>query len=563
MNSSSEKIELEFECLFSKRASKIKPGLERIKSALSFFPFLLNPSDDNGKNVFGIQEFKSLGSAVANLHKFDEDIFSPKQNRKPGNKAASKRPYRILVGGTNGKGTTSGMLFHLLSNAGYKVGLFTSPHICHFRERIQVTGENIDDLSLSSLLNDIRGILPKQLYDDMSFFEVSTVMASLAFFHHKCDVEIYEVGLGGRWDSTNIFDPDLSIITSIGYDHQAWLGETLEEILNDKLYIGRSGKPLLWGEPCLGKDRQGLLEILTQRSTTDGFLIHNICELAKKEGNSFSLHLPAIKNIYFDFPKWFDTSAQVIRDNFLLSFSAMIYFLSDIEGKSKDCTVSISRNALKKFAGPETHWPPSLIGRFQPLTVKESLSGKVFPMIVDVCHNIDSVLKLIENINKLAKDQAAEAQGIRAVKPYMHTEDAFRRDQTHGTDFNRELCLSGKKKLPGIVSIAKDKEVVKLLQHLRSVLDPIVVFKMDNDRSLTREQISPLAENMHYADSFSAAWRFATEHFDVFQTPWVVCGSFFAVGEVLNYFDAFPKKPQMQTALLGSFTSEYPLDVFS
>ena len=156
------------------------------------------------------------------------------------------RSYRTIhVAGTNGKGSTSHLLAAVLSKAGYKVGLYTSPHLIEFRERIRVNGEMIDQQFVVDFVKNHRKafepIMP-------SFFELTMEMAFLYFKHMEVDVAVVETGLGGRLDSTNIILPNLSIITNIGFDHTQYLGNTLPKIAAEKAGIIKPNTPVVIGE---------------------------------------------------------------------------------------------------------------------------------------------------------------------------------------------------------------------------------------------------------------------------------------------------------------------------
>lgn len=151
----------------------------------------------------------------------------------------------ILVGGTNGKGSTVAMLSAIYRAAGYKVGAYTSPHIEHFCERISYNGEQVDaQLVVDALAFVERGRSPHTL----TYFEYTTLAAMWVFNKLECDVLLFEVGLGGRLDATNIWDADCSIITSIALDHEDYLGNDVSVIATEKAAIGRSGKPFVLGE---------------------------------------------------------------------------------------------------------------------------------------------------------------------------------------------------------------------------------------------------------------------------------------------------------------------------
>ena len=151
----------------------------------------------------------------------------------------------IHVAGTNGKGSVSHLIAAILMESGYKVGLYTSPHLVDFRERIKVNGRMIPETAVVHYVERYNsmniGISP-------SFFELTMVMAFDYFREMKVDVAVIEVGLGGRLDSTNIIHPDLSIITNISFDHTQFLGDTLAAIASEKAGIIKSGVPCVVGE---------------------------------------------------------------------------------------------------------------------------------------------------------------------------------------------------------------------------------------------------------------------------------------------------------------------------
>ena len=156
------------------------------------------------------------------------------------------RNYRIIhIAGTNGKGSTAHMLASCLQRCGYRVGLFTSPHLVDFRERIRVNGHKI---SRSYVLQWVADYRKNPLEDyEPSFFELTSTMAFDYFAWRHVNVAVVETGLGGRLDSTNIVTPDLSIITNIGLEHQQFLGNTVGEIAFEKAGIMKHGKPVVIG----------------------------------------------------------------------------------------------------------------------------------------------------------------------------------------------------------------------------------------------------------------------------------------------------------------------------
>jgi dihydrofolate synthase/folylpolyglutamate synthase len=151
----------------------------------------------------------------------------------------------IHIAGTNGKGSTSHMLAAILQTAGYKTGLYTSPHLKDFRERIKIDGQWCDELFVTDFTQRIQPLIDEI---EPSFFEITVAMAFDYFAKQEVDIAVIEVGLGGRFDSTNIITPELSIITNIGWDHMNMLGDTLEKIAFEKGGIIKKNIPVVIGE---------------------------------------------------------------------------------------------------------------------------------------------------------------------------------------------------------------------------------------------------------------------------------------------------------------------------
>lgn len=183
--------------------------------------------------------FQVVGSSaykvgLESMEKFDARLNHPHRSFKT-----------IHVGGTNGKGSVSHTLASILQSAGYKVGLFTSPHLKDFRERIRVNGEVVSEEFVIQFVEQ-----HKEFFDEVypSFFEVCVAMAFDYFRAMEVDVAIIEVGLGGRLDSTNIIQPVLSLVTNVSYDHQDILGDTIPKIATEKAGIMKPGVPFLIGD---------------------------------------------------------------------------------------------------------------------------------------------------------------------------------------------------------------------------------------------------------------------------------------------------------------------------
>ena len=154
-------------------------------------------------------------------------------------------PPTFVVGGTNGKGSTCAYLESILRAAGYRTGLYTSPHILRYNERVRVAGEEADD---SSLVRGFERVEEARAGVPLTYFEFGTLAAFVTFLEARVEAMVLEVGLGGRLDAVNIVDADCAIVTTVDLDHQAWLGNTREAIALEKAHIYRKGRPAFFGD---------------------------------------------------------------------------------------------------------------------------------------------------------------------------------------------------------------------------------------------------------------------------------------------------------------------------
>jgi dihydrofolate synthase/folylpolyglutamate synthase len=184
--------------------------------------------------MYQLQGASAYKKDLTNIHLLVNHLGNPHKNLKC-----------IHVAGTNGKGSTSHMLSSILQEAGYKVGLHTSPHLKDFRERIKINGVEISEEFVSAFINKNKVFFES---NDISFFEMSVGLAFDYFSKEKIDIAIIEVGMGGRLDATNIIKPLISVITNIGLDHTQFLGNTLEAIAYEKAGIIKSENPVIIGE---------------------------------------------------------------------------------------------------------------------------------------------------------------------------------------------------------------------------------------------------------------------------------------------------------------------------
>ena len=168
----------------------------------------------------------------------------------------------IHVAGTNGKGSSSHMLASILQEAGYKVGLYTSPHLKSFTERVKINGQEIPEEEVVEFVSRIKPLIEKI---SPSFFEITVALAFDHFSRNKVDIAIIEVGLGGRLDSTNIITPEVALITNIGLDHQSLLGDTLEKIAIEKAGIIKREVPVV-----ISQKQASIEHVFIDKASTEG-----------------------------------------------------------------------------------------------------------------------------------------------------------------------------------------------------------------------------------------------------------------------------------------------------
>lgn len=177
-----------------------------------------------------------------------------------------KKVKSVHIAGTNGKGSTSHMLASILQSAGYKTGLYTSPHLKSFTERIRVNGAEVSQQFVVDFVNRIQPVIERV---KPSFFEITVAMAFDYFVREQVDIAVIEVGLGGRLDSTNVITPELSLITNIGWDHTDLLGDTLEKIAAEKAGIIKKNVPVVVSE-----HQPGIADVFKSKAAVETAPLH-------------------------------------------------------------------------------------------------------------------------------------------------------------------------------------------------------------------------------------------------------------------------------------------------
>ncbi|HVW62100.1 MAG TPA: folylpolyglutamate synthase/dihydrofolate synthase family protein, partial [Puia sp.] len=293
------------------------------------------------------------------------------------------RPERsfptVHVAGTNGKGSTSHMLAAIFQSAGYRTGLYTSPHLKDFRERIKVNGQMIREDFVVDFVQRIR-LLSETI--DPSFFEVTVAMAFDYFAVEQVDIAIVEVGLGGRLDSTNIIVPELSVITNIGYDHMNMLGDTLPAIAAEKAGIIKRQTPVVIGEhhhdtaPVFEQkagDEDAPLTYADQQRFVSDWRYHRHHLIAEVSTSPVSDD----KEIYqLDLPGIYQTKN-------LITVLAATHLLRAKGWKLEPAAVHHGLQHVKKLTGLHGRW---------------ELVDEHPDVILDVAHNEDGIRQLVRQI---------------------------------------------------------------------------------------------------------------------------------------------------------------------
>jgi dihydrofolate synthase/folylpolyglutamate synthase len=311
-----------------------------------------------------------------------------------------KKIKTIHIAGTNGKGSTSHMLASIFQEAGYKTGLYTSPHLYDFRERIKVNGQMCSQDFVIDFTNKIKPCIEKI---EPSFFEITVGMAFDYFVQEKVDIAIIETGLGGRLDSTNVIEPELSIITNIGFDHMALLGNTLEAIASEKAGIIKKDTPVVIG--ALDPATKKVFEDKANLENAAIYFAENFIEFKSFQNNwqnaLFEFNQPLIHLLDAPlFPKNFtiecDLPAKYQAKN-LKAVLVAAQLLSTMGWKLTAGKVMKALSQVKKNNG--------LMGRWECIQDRPRV-------ILDVAHNEHGVHALLEQLASLQYHQLHIVTGM-------------------------------------------------------------------------------------------------------------------------------------------------------
>jgi dihydrofolate synthase/folylpolyglutamate synthase len=341
----------------------------------------------------------------------------------------------IHVGGTNGKTTTSRMIDALMSKLDYRTGRFTSPHLESILERISIKGQPITPEGFVATYNDIAlylDLIDSKQPNPLSYFEVLTAMAIVAFSEFPVDIGIFEVGMGGEWDSTNVISPAVSVITPIGIDHAHYLGNTIEEIAKTKAGIIKPESHVV-----LAAQEPGVAKILMERVAAK-------VAIAYREGVEFAV-----------------TKRE-------LAIGGQQLTIQGVYGEYKDIYLPIygihqANNAAVALATVEAFTG----GKLDEVIVQSAFESVTSPGRLEIIHRDPTVII----------DAAHNPHGARALAKSIESEFDFQ-------------------SIFGVVAILADKDAAGILRELEPVVSRIVVTENNSERALAKEELFEIAKQI-------------------------------------------------------------------
>lgn len=441
---------------------------------------------------FGLTNTKLILSALGNPH----------QNFKV-----------IHIGGTNGKGSTAAMIASILKAAGYKVGLYTSPHLIHLSERIQINGCPISETDLIKGAEDLKLIIRDIKFKGShpTFFEAVTCLAFSYFSSMGADWAVIEAGMGGRWDATNVCNPDVTVITNISMDHQEYLGQTLTEIAGEKAGLIKPGCPLV-----TALTQEEVIAVIRKKCESEGsplYLVPELysCEYAQGRDTAFLKTGPLIDgpaggqqiNI-----KRAGFPCITITQPFLGGFQIQNTFLVlEVVQRLRETHMQINDEVIKKGL-METIWP----GRIQIVSQRPY-------MILDGAHNPSAAQSMAETIR---------------------------------THFNYENLIL-------VLGILKDKDIAGICREILPLAQHVILSAPDSDRAATAQELYQIIQTNGLAgkqdiiiisrlsEAIIKAKASAGEK-DLI----LVTGSLYTIGEVMSNLGIKPFQPERKKAVTNT-----------
>ncbi|NLX61217.1 MAG: bifunctional folylpolyglutamate synthase/dihydrofolate synthase [Tissierellia bacterium] len=341
----------------------------------------------------------------------------------------------IHIAGTNGKGSTASYISHMLKEAGYKVGLFTSPYLERFNERISINGENIPDERLAEITERVKNtieIMLKEGYEHPTTFEIVTTIAFVYFKEENVDFVVLEVGLGGRLDSTNVIkDSLISVITTIDYDHMAELGDTLGKIAYEKAGIIKD-RGLVLSYPQSEEALEVIKEVAKSRAASLEVCPMDNVEILKLD------EFGGVFNYEYNDKAYSNLEISLIGKHQVYNATLALTAIMMLKDRG---IVEISEEALRQGL-KNTKWP----GRIEVLRRDPTF-------VIDGAHNMQGIKTLTENINR----------------------------------FKYKRLILG-------MAILKDKEVEPMVEALTSIADEVVVTEANIHRKMDAEDLEKIVK---------------------------------------------------------------------
>lgn len=389
----------------------------------------------------------------------------------------------IHVAGTNGKGSTCAMLDSVLREAGYKVGLYTSPYIVRFNERMQINGEPISDSELAELVEIIKPVA-ETMDDKPTEFEIITALAFLYYKRNNCDVVVLEVGMGGRLDSTNVIEsPAVSVITGIALDHTGVLGNTVAEIAAEKAGIIKKGCPVVYG----GRDDEAYKVIFDKA-------LENETSVKRTKLSKIRIHSMSVEGTVFDYAAYLDLKLSLLGKYQLDNAATVLETIGALNKNGFRISVGAIRAGL---ANAKWH------ARFELLANDP-------PVIFDGSHNIQGVTAAAESIKKFF------------------------------------LTGKKQKKVTLLMGVLADKDYGDMVSVLAPLAEKVFTITPPSPRALSSDKLAevfekngvPAVAGSTVAEGVDSAYAYAKAE----GVPLVMLGSLYMYGEVSENFKKTIKK---------------------
>lgn len=380
----------------------------------------------------------------------------------------------IHIAGTNGKGSTSAMVAEILKESGYKVGLYTSPFLEEFEERIQINSVNIPKEKLCSVIEKVSKAVDKVSKEglgDPTEFEIITAAMFLYYYEENIDIAVVEVGLGGRLDSTNILDPMLTVITSISYDHVGILGTTLKEIATEKAGIIKEGVPLVL-YPVEEEAREAIVSVAKMKNCEINSVAYNDAEFIKIIEEEKMYQVVRYNNEEY--------KLALLGTHQVINFSVVMKIVESLRKLGYTISNENVKNALKNVV-----WK----GRMEVVANKPYI-------LLDGAHNLGGIEKLKESLNKY---------------------------------FNYS-------KLILIIGILGDKDVEHMLEKIIPSAEEIITVTPNSPRAMSATELKLKIERItskkvssfdRYEEAFGYAKDISNEDDMI-----LICGSLYMIGDM-------------------------------